>query len=123
MPSINKYLLLLTSAMLLFLPSVLPGIFVYGIFFFLIPVFYLALLEDVRSKDGFLWGLFFYFFHLWWLAVLLYERAYGDCRLALYIFMIFYFSIFSFLWFACAIFLSRYLAKAVGWFVLHGFIL
>jgi apolipoprotein N-acyltransferase len=98
-----------------------PALGACCIFFFLIPVYLIALSSSLSFIDGFYWGLLFFSIHLYGLLQLLHERAEGTLRVGAGILFIIYCALNSGLWFWGATFLSsinktKYL-KCFAWVI------
>jgi len=86
---------------------VFPKYFWYLSFFYLIPIFWLALNKQLYFKEGFIWGLLFYLIHFYFLFVLVLKNGNGYYKILAPIFCVIYFAFLSGAWFWFAQLFSR----------------
>lgn len=75
----------------------------WGIFIFLVPLFFCVLQYTVTPvRDGLLWGVLFWTIQYYGIIYVLYEKAEGEWRLLAGLFLIIYSTIYVILWFLVA---------------------
>jgi len=109
----KKWLLLLLSAWLLNAAFFNPHYCSWCVFLFLIPIFYLAIINPsiLSFKEGFYWGALFFSFHFYAFGQLIIERAEGRYKLGALLFLIMYCALHAGLWFWSASWLSKNFSK------------
>ena len=97
----KKFFLILLSSILFNLSLFFTKKLFFCVFLFLIPLYYLFLEKknEISYKEGFLWGFLFWSVHFYYLFILINEHAYGSFKFLTIIFLVFYFSLYSGLWF------------------------
>lgn len=106
--AILKKNLVVVSALSYSVLLIYPKYFWYLSFFYLIPIFWLALKKQLYFKEGFIWGLLFYLIHFYFLFVLVLENGNGYYKILAPIFGVVYFGLLSGVWFWLAqLFLRR----------------
>lgn len=91
--------LIIFSALSYSILLIYPKYFWYVSFFYLIPIFWLALNKKLFFIEGFVWGLFFYLIHFYFLFILILENCNGNYKILAPIFCVIYFSLLSGIWF------------------------
>ena len=110
----SKNFLLFLSALAFNLAFIYPHTAPWFVFFFLIPLFYLAFKERLSFGQGFTWGILFNFIHLYPYFVFFHQETNGTFRILVPLFLVLYFSCYSGLWFWLAKNISK-IVKTNTW--------
>lgn len=98
----QKIVLISTSALILAFSYVIASLW-WGIFIFLVPLYFCVLKYPVNPiKDGLLWGTLFWTIQYYGIINVLYEKAEGEWRLLAGLLLIVYSTLYVMLWFWAA---------------------
>lgn len=99
--SIKKWFALITSALLYPLPFFFPQEFFWVSFIYLVPLFYISILQKLSRKEGYIWGLIALAGHEAGIFYGIFHMAVGAfwARLLPILFLIFFRAIFPAIWF------------------------